>query len=66
MAGLTQKALAELLAGQSLNADLIERIKACLTTAEMGRYSPEAGDPEHADHLLKDVSNLIDELDKTL
>jgi hypothetical protein len=66
VAGLTQRALAELLAGQGLEADLIEQVKNCLATSELGRFAPEASDPAHGQNLLKEVEKVIDQLDKAM
>jgi len=64
--GLTQPALAQLLAQNGLNPDLIERVKVCLMDAELGHYSPDAGHPDHAKNLLKEIDALIKDLEKAL
>lgn len=64
--GLTQSALAQLLAQNGLKPDLIERVKICLTDAELGHYSPDAAHPDHAQNLLKEIGVLIKDLEKVL
>jgi hypothetical protein len=66
VAGLTHQALAELLGQQGVGPDPIERIQVILTTSELGRFAPGADDPDYADSLLKEVSILIDALEKVL
>ncbi len=64
--GLTQPALAELLARYGVPANLIVRVEDCLTTSELGRYAPGADQPAHAENLLKEVDGLIRDLEKAL
>jgi hypothetical protein len=66
VAGLTHQALAALLEEKGLGPNLVDRVNACLTDAELGRFSPEANDPAHAANLLKEISVLIGELEKRL
>ena len=60
------QALAALLEEKGLGPNLVDRVNACLTDAELGRFSPEANDPAHAANLLKEISVLIGELEKRL
>lgn len=64
VAGLTQRARNELLTQKGLDTGLIERIQICLTGAELGRFSPNAADPNHAGNLLREVDLLINDLEK--
>jgi len=64
VAGLTQRARNELLTQKGLDTALIERIQVCLTDAELGRFSPNAGDPNHAGNLLREVDLLINDLEQ--
>jgi hypothetical protein len=66
VAGLTHQALAALLAGQGVGADLIERVEVILVTSELGRFAPGADDPGHARSLLQEVDILIAALEKEL
>lgn len=66
VAGLTQPALAELLAEVGLPASLVVRVEDCLTASELGRYAPGADQPGHAENLLKEVEALIRDLEKAL
>ncbi len=64
--GLTRPALAQLLTQHGLTADLAARIDICLTDAELGHYSPEANEPDHAKNLLTEIDVLIGDLEKVL
>lgn len=64
--GLTQLSRTELLTSRGLPAELIERINQCLTDADLGRYSPAAADPAHAQNLLTEIDRLIRELESAL
>jgi hypothetical protein len=64
VAGLTQRALNELLTQKGLDTGLIERIQICLTDAELGRFSPNAAHPDHAGNLLREVDILINDLEQ--
>ena len=64
VAGLTQRARNELLTQKELDTALIERIQICLTDAELGRFSPNAADPDHAGNLLREVDLLINDLEQ--
>ena len=66
VAGLTHQALAALLGEKGLQPELIERVNACLTDAELGRFSPEANDPAHAANLLREIDVVIGDLEKSL
>jgi hypothetical protein len=66
VAGLTHQALATLLEARGLGSKLTERVNACLTDAELGRFSPEANDPAHAEKLLKEIDGLIGDLEKKM
>jgi len=66
VAGLTHQALAALLGEKGLPPELIERVNACLTDAELGRFAPEANDPAHAANLLREVDVLIGDLERGL
>jgi hypothetical protein len=66
VAGLTHQALAELLGGQGITADLIERVQVILVSSELGRFSPGANDPGYAKSLLQEVDILIAALEKEL
>ena len=66
VAGLTHQALAALLGQKGLQPELIERVNACLTDAELGRFSPEANDPAHAANLLREIDVVIADLEKGL
>lgn len=66
VAGLTHQALDALLEARGLGPELIERVNACLTDAELGRFSPEANDPAHAEKLLKEIDDLTGGLEKQL
>ena len=66
VAGLTHQALATLLEDKGLEPELIDRVNICLTDAELGRFSPEANDPAHAEVLLKEIDVLIGDLEKEL
>ncbi len=62
--GLTQQVLTELLAAKGVSPELIERTKVCLMDAELGRYAPNAGHPDHANNLLNEIEILINVLEK--
>ncbi len=64
--GLTHPALIELLTERSLKPELIERVHICLSDAELGRFSPDAGTPDHARNLLKEIDILIGDLETQL
>ena len=64
--GLTHQALAALLEEKGLGPQLVERVNTCLADAELGRFSPEANDPAHADNLLKEIDVLLSELERYL
>jgi hypothetical protein len=64
--GLTQPRLAELLAERGVDARLIERVNICLLEAEMGHYSPDASNPDHATNLLKEIDILIRDFEKVI
>ena len=66
VAGLTHQALDAMLEAKGLRPELVERVNACLTDAELGRFSPEANDPAHATNLLKEIDILIGDLEKRL
>jgi hypothetical protein len=66
VAGLTHQALDALLEARGLGPELVERVNAYLTDAELGRFSPEANDPAHASNLLKEIDILIGDLEKRL
>jgi MYXO-CTERM domain-containing protein len=66
VAGLTHQALAELLAGRGVDADLAERIEVLLVSGELGRFAPGAGEPGYDKSLLQEVGFLVDALDKVL
>ena len=66
VAGLTHQALDALLEARGLGPELVERVNACLTDAELGRFSQEANDPAHAEKLLKEIDDLIGGLEKQL
>ncbi len=64
VAGLTRRALAEALAGRGLEPELIERVTDCLAETELGRFSPAAADGDRTLHLLNDVEQLLNDLEK--
>jgi hypothetical protein len=64
--GLTQPRLAELLAEGGVDARLIERVNICLFEAEMGHYSPDASNPDHAANLLMEIDILISDFEKVI
>jgi hypothetical protein len=64
--GLTHQALADLLAGHGITADLSERVQVILISSEVGRFAPGADDPGHAKSLLQEVDILIAALEKEL
>lgn len=64
VAGLTHKALANLLASRGVNLDLVSQVEACLATSELRRFSPDEAKPVHGENLLKEVDTLIDNLEK--
>ena len=64
--GLNQAGRSELLASKAVTAELIERINTCLNDAELGSYSPAAGNPAHADNLLNKIDLLIRDLETAL
>ncbi len=66
VAGLTHQALATLLTKKNVNLKLIERVQVCLSDAELGRFSPDADNPAHAENLLKEIGALIRDLEKIL
>ncbi len=66
VSGLTQTALAELLANAGLNDDTVRRVQSVLTACDMGRFSPAAGQAGHTENLLADAEMLIDDLEKML
>ena len=66
VAGLTHQALADRLAQTGLDHKLIERVNACWTDAELGRFSPDAADPAYAQNLLKEIEVLIKDLERYL
>jgi hypothetical protein len=66
VAGLTHQALADRLEQVGLDHKLIERVNVCWTDAELGRFSPDADDPAHAEHLLHEVEVLIKDLERYL
>jgi len=66
VAGLTHQALATLLEDNGLEPALIKRVNLCLTDTELGRFSPEASYPAHAERLLKEIDILIGDLEKEL
>jgi hypothetical protein len=66
VAGLTHQALAETLAAKGVAANLAERVEVVLVSSELGRFAPGADGPDHAASLLKEVDQLIDELEKAL
>jgi hypothetical protein len=64
VAGLTRRALTNVLVEAGLNPNLINRVEMALSNSELGRFSPEASSPAHAENLLKEIDALIGELDK--
>jgi len=64
VAGLTHRALADLLAGQGVSATLIERVEVIRISSELGRFAPGTDDPSHARSLLGEVGRLVDALEK--
>ena len=66
VAGLTHQALATLLGEKGVDPQLIEQVDVSLTNAELGRFSPEASDPAHAENLWKEINLLIDDLEREL
>jgi hypothetical protein len=66
VAGLTHQARRELLAGEGVDGELIERIEVCLVSSELGRFSPEANGPDLGRSLLQEVGKLVDALEKVL
>ncbi len=66
VSGLTQTALAELLAEAKVDDETIQRVQTVLTVCDMGRFSPAAGQAGHAESLLADAETLIDDLEKVL
>jgi hypothetical protein len=66
VAGLTHHALTGVLHDSGVSPELSERVSTCLMEAELGRYSPEAGDPHHADNLLREIDAVMDSLEKVL
>ena len=66
VAGLTHQALATLLEDKGLDPQLVEQVDVSLTNAELGRFSPEASDPDHTENLWKEINLLIDDLEKEL
>ena len=64
--GLTHQALATLLEDKGLDPQLVEQVDVSLTNAELGRFSPEASDPDHTENLWKEINLLIDDLEKVL
>jgi hypothetical protein len=64
--GLTHQALAEFLTAEGVTADLIERVEVVLVSSDLGRFAPGADSPDHAASLLKEVSLLVDALEKEL
>jgi hypothetical protein len=66
VAGLTHQALATLLEEKGLDPQLVEQVDVSLTNAELGRFSPEASNPDHTKNLWKEINLLIDDLEKEL
>jgi hypothetical protein len=66
VAGLTHQALADRLNQAGLDDKLIERVTVCWTDTELGRFSPEANDPAHAQNLLQEIEVLIKNLERNL
>ena len=64
--GLTQPALAELLAEHGVPASLINRLQDCLASSELGRYAPGADQPDHARNLLSETDVLIRDFEQVL
>jgi hypothetical protein len=64
--GLTHQALNALLEEKGLDPELVEQVDVSLTSAELGRYSPEANDPAYAEKLLKEIDLLINDLERNL
>ncbi len=64
VAGLTRRVLNKLLAESKLNSNLINRVEMALSESELGRFSPEASSPGHAENLLTEIDTLIGDLDK--
>ncbi len=64
VAGLTYEALGALLAARGLSSDLVERVRVCLMRTESARFSPESRVPGHAEDLLQDLKELIDDLEQ--
>jgi hypothetical protein len=65
VAGLTHQALADLLTEKGFTSVLIERINGYLAEAELGRFSPEADSPAHAQNLLKEIDAVIRDVEKS-
>jgi len=64
VAGLTHQALATLMVEKEVDSKLIERVQVCLADADLGRFSPDADNPDHAKNLLKEIEVLIRDLEK--
>ena len=65
-AGLTHTDLHRLLQGANVTTPLIQQVQKVLAESDMGRFSPAAGNPAHAQRLLKETEQLIGELEKEL
>ena len=61
--GLTQTALAQYLAQHHIPRPLSERLNQCLLTLETGRFAPELRQQSRPDRLLREIGQIIDELE---
>ena len=64
--GLTQVTRTELLANKGVTPETIDRVNVCLSDAELGRFSPDAGDPTHALNLIQEIELLVKDLENVL
>ncbi len=64
VAGLTHRALADLLHAHKLDEDLVQRILDCRRESEMGRYSPQPLEADQGRMLLQQVGRLIGDMEK--
>ena len=65
-AGLTQDAIAELLAGRSAAPETIERVLRCLAASEGERFAPRGDGSDAGDGMLDEAAAVIDALEEEL
>lgn len=65
-AGLTYDVAEEMLASRDVPPDVRRRFRACLETCDFARFVPESGGQERRVELLREASDLLDALSRTL